>query len=123
MQAGDKVRLIGIPPNLRDEGEMQTLTLFQKCLGQSFTVDEVRLSRGCRSRSRGAGIPSVGKSLRLSRVSVRNFYFFFSGGAGMSELKMSATVFHLPSACVFQTSTSLPWSVTGLPWASFMVNW
>jgi hypothetical protein len=46
MKAGDKVQLISILPNLRDEGEMQTLTLFQKCLGQSFTVDGVEIVEG-----------------------------------------------------------------------------
>src|ERR1700685_3083081 len=62
---------------------------------------------------------------RNNPLSVRqNSYFFFSGGAdgGRSELKMSATVFHLPSACFFHTSTVLPWSVTGLPCGSFWAN-
>jgi hypothetical protein len=38
MEAGDTVKVIGIPPNLRDEEDLKTLTLFEKCLGQSFTV-------------------------------------------------------------------------------------
>ncbi len=29
---------------------------------------------------------------------------------------MSATHFQVPSACFFQTSSVLPWSVAGLPW-------
>jgi len=43
-------------------------------------------------------------------------------GAGRSELKMSATAFHLPSGCFFQTVTYLPRSVTGLPCTSCRVN-
>ncbi len=46
MKAGDRVKLIGIPPNLRDEDDMQTLTLFQKCLGQSFVVAEMEAVEG-----------------------------------------------------------------------------
>jgi len=38
MKPGDTVKLIGIPPNLRDDGDLQTRTLFEKCLGQSFVV-------------------------------------------------------------------------------------
>ena len=33
--------LIGIPPNLRDDEELQTRTLFEKCLGRSFVIDNV----------------------------------------------------------------------------------
>jgi hypothetical protein len=32
MKAGDRVKLIGVPPNLRDEDDMLALTLFEKCL-------------------------------------------------------------------------------------------
>ncbi len=46
MKAGDKVKLIGIPPNLRDEKDMQTRTLFEKCLGQSFMVIGVLFVEG-----------------------------------------------------------------------------
>ncbi len=38
MQPGDRVRLVGIPPGLRDEDDLQTLSLFEKCLGHIFTV-------------------------------------------------------------------------------------
>ena len=38
MKVGDRVKLIGIPPNLRDIDEMLTRTLFEKCVGRSFTV-------------------------------------------------------------------------------------
>jgi len=46
MQAGDTVKLIGVPPNLRDEDDMQTLTLFEKCLDQSFVVAEMETVEG-----------------------------------------------------------------------------
>lgn len=38
MKIGDKVKLIGIPRDLRDDKELQTRTLFEKCLGQTFAV-------------------------------------------------------------------------------------
>lgn len=41
MKAGDKVKLVGIPPDVRDEEDMQTRTLFEKCLGRTFVVADV----------------------------------------------------------------------------------
>ena len=41
MKTGDRVKLVGIPPDVRDEGDMQTRTLFEKCLGQTFVVADV----------------------------------------------------------------------------------
>jgi hypothetical protein len=38
MKAGDVVKLCGIPPNLKDEGDLPTRTLFEKSLGQLFVV-------------------------------------------------------------------------------------
>jgi hypothetical protein len=38
MKVGDKVRLIGIPPLPHHDENMQTRTLFEKCLGQTFTI-------------------------------------------------------------------------------------
>ncbi len=46
MKAGDIVKLIGIPPNLRDDEELQTRTLFEKCLGQSFVIAAVESFKG-----------------------------------------------------------------------------
>ena len=46
MKAGDRVRLIGIPPGLRDEADSPILTLFEKCLGQSFVVTEMETVEG-----------------------------------------------------------------------------
>jgi len=38
MKVGDTVRLIGIPPDVRDDRELPTRTLFEKCLGKTFSV-------------------------------------------------------------------------------------
>ena len=46
MKAGDSVRLIGIPPDLNDDAELQTKTLFEKCLGRSFLIDEMETVEG-----------------------------------------------------------------------------
>lgn len=42
MLIGDQVRLIGIPPNVTDDEEFPTLTLFQKCLGKTFVIRELQ---------------------------------------------------------------------------------
>jgi len=41
MKTGDRVKLVGISPDGRDENDMQTRTLFEKCLGQTFVVTDV----------------------------------------------------------------------------------
>ena len=46
MKAGDIVKLIGIPPNLQDDEDLKTRTLFEKCLGQSFVVVAVESIEG-----------------------------------------------------------------------------
>jgi len=46
MKAGDTAKLIGIPPNMRDDEELQTRTLFEKCLGQSFVIAAVESFEG-----------------------------------------------------------------------------
>jgi len=47
MKAGDTAKLIGIPPNLHnDDEELQTRTLFQKCLGHSFVIAAVESFEG-----------------------------------------------------------------------------
>jgi hypothetical protein len=42
VKAGDRVKLIGVPPNVRDDAELQTRTLFEKCLGESFLIEAMR---------------------------------------------------------------------------------
>ena len=46
MKAGDIVKLVGIPPNLSDEKDLPTRTLFEKCVGQVFVVDGVESVEG-----------------------------------------------------------------------------
>jgi len=41
MKTGDRVKLVGIPPDVRDKDDTQTRTLFEKCLGQSFVVADL----------------------------------------------------------------------------------
>jgi hypothetical protein len=43
-------------------------------------------------------------------------------GVGPSEFHMSATTFHVPSGCFFETVIHLPRSATGLPSASSIVS-
>jgi hypothetical protein len=38
MRIGDKVRLIGMPPDVQDDQKLQTRQLFEKCMGQAFTI-------------------------------------------------------------------------------------
>jgi hypothetical protein len=38
MKIGDTVRLIGIPPNIEDDQELHTRTLFENCLGKAFPI-------------------------------------------------------------------------------------
>jgi hypothetical protein len=40
VKVGDKVKLVGIPPDIRDRERMQTHTPFEKCLGRVFKVTE-----------------------------------------------------------------------------------
>ncbi len=46
MKIGDTVRLIGIPPDVHDDGELQTRTLFEKCLGRTFTIGGLETVEG-----------------------------------------------------------------------------
>jgi hypothetical protein len=38
MKPGDTVRLLAIPPDVRNDRELQTRTLFEKCLGKTFPI-------------------------------------------------------------------------------------
>src|SRR5437588_7278247 len=57
-----------------------------------------------------------------SVVSSSRWDYFFSGAAGAdagrSEFQISATTFHVPSACFLKISTYFPLSLTNLPLAS-----
>lgn len=38
IKRGDRVKVIGIPPNLPDDRDLKTRSLFEKCLGVTFEV-------------------------------------------------------------------------------------
>ena len=44
MKVGDTVKLIGVPPNPYDDEELQTRTLFEKCLGKCFVVKGIEFA-------------------------------------------------------------------------------
>ena len=46
MNIGDTVKVIGVPPNLRDDEDMRTRMLFQKCVGESFVVAGIERPEG-----------------------------------------------------------------------------
>ncbi len=46
MKIGDRVRIIGISPNLPDDSELKTPEVFQRCLGHIFTISDIRQAAG-----------------------------------------------------------------------------
>jgi hypothetical protein len=38
MKAGDRVKVVGIPPDVHDDVELRTRALFEKCVGGIFEV-------------------------------------------------------------------------------------
>ncbi|HWF91251.1 MAG TPA: hypothetical protein VN684_03150 [Terriglobales bacterium] len=46
MKVGDKVVLIGIPSNLKDDEELQTRALFEKCIGKIFPIKALESVEG-----------------------------------------------------------------------------
>ena len=38
LKLGDTVRLIAVPPSLKDDEEMGTRALFEQCLGKTFPI-------------------------------------------------------------------------------------
>ena len=46
MKAGDTVTLVDILPNVKDDGELQTKTVFEKCLGKQFVVGAIEQVAG-----------------------------------------------------------------------------
>jgi hypothetical protein len=50
VKAGDRVKLIGIPPNLKDDEVLQTRSLFEKCVGRCFVVAAVEVVDGLTQR-------------------------------------------------------------------------
>jgi hypothetical protein len=46
VKVGDTVKLISIPAGLSDDEEMQTRSLFEKCLGKSFRIIDLETVEG-----------------------------------------------------------------------------
>ncbi len=46
MKVGDTVRIKGIPPNLKDNEQLQTRSLFAKCVGRTFVVAGIESPEG-----------------------------------------------------------------------------
>ena len=46
MKTGDRVKLIGIPSGVKNDAELQTLALFEKCLGKTFLVADIEIVPG-----------------------------------------------------------------------------
>jgi hypothetical protein len=40
LKVGDTVRVIGVPPGLKDTAEFKTKTLFRLCVGETFRIDD-----------------------------------------------------------------------------------
>jgi len=38
LKRGDKIRIVGLPKSLRNEGDMQTKTIFKLCHGRVFRI-------------------------------------------------------------------------------------
>ena len=51
MKPGDRVRLVGAPPGLRDDDDLKTKSLFEACIGKVFEV------KACDPATRSDGTP------------------------------------------------------------------
>jgi hypothetical protein len=60
MKVGDRVTLIGIPPDAKNDEELQTRALFRKCLGHTFLISEIENVDGL--------------AIQLARLNVRHFF-------------------------------------------------
>lgn len=50
MKIGDRVRITGVPPHLKDDEDLQTLSLFQKCVGKTFVVTGIEEPEGLQQK-------------------------------------------------------------------------
>jgi hypothetical protein len=46
MDVGDRMRVTGVPPDLKDDDNLQTRSLFQKCVGKTFVVAGIEQPEG-----------------------------------------------------------------------------
>ena len=45
MKIGDRVRIVGVPPGLKDDGVLNTRSLFKACVGREFPVMAIENGR------------------------------------------------------------------------------
>lgn len=78
MKIGDTVTLIGIPSNLKDDTELQTRSLFEKCLGRSFPVVDIKPVEGLTYQLVQLDVGHVlGKAEYLDSIWVEPEYLLF----------------------------------------------
>jgi hypothetical protein len=46
MKIGDKVKVVGIPPDVHDHDDLKTRSLFEKCMGKVFQVEGLEKVEG-----------------------------------------------------------------------------
>ena len=69
MKTGDTVKWIGIPAGLSDDDELQTRSLFEKCLGKSFCIVALETVEGLSYKLVKLNVgPMPGKSESLDRI-------------------------------------------------------
>ena len=75
MKAGDKVKVIAIPPDAIDDEELQTRSLFEKCLGKTFKVVELKTVEGLHQTLAMLLVGHVvGEAPRMHRIWVEEKY-------------------------------------------------
>jgi hypothetical protein len=80
MKLGDKVRLIGIPPDIHDDQSLRTRALFEKCLGKTFTVAGLETVDGLPYQLVQLDVGHVlGKTPSLETIWVEPEYLQFEG--------------------------------------------
>lgn len=81
MRVGAKVKLIAIPADCRDDDDMQTRTLFEKCLGRVFTVAAIEHVEGLEDELIELNVGHVlGKSACLETIWVEPKYLELQSG-------------------------------------------
>jgi len=50
LRVDDRVKVIGVPPNLKDDVDLQTRALFKKCVNQVFVVAGIEQPEGLPER-------------------------------------------------------------------------
>ena len=87
MKAGDTVRLIGIPADVKDDGELRTRRLFEKCSGKSFSIATVETVDGPPHPVVGLDVGHVvGRPAFLHRIWVEPQYLRLEKSAGPEDL-------------------------------------